>query len=804
MSNDSNYIKTNNSSTISSKSIKDYLSNSIKSNKNWFAIENIKLRNKIKNLKIKYEKLQRNLNIKCQLLKNRKKSLLIDNYYLKLDKLLDDKKIRRNYKNSLIQTDITFPNHFFVRWDSYFDNCEIKKISSDSEIEILKKTFFKKSISEFRLESILEKKSNDLINKRKKEKNENKYNNIIHDRNFFSSVDKESSSNLKKKNIIYKNLSKSITYIDDKISYMNEVKKDIKDEIRDLYDEKKYIYSNCNLQRYLNDISGNNEKRYNKNDDNNSNRKNDILLEKKINENPKKIPKNCENIANIHENNIDKNSKAYNLEICDEKIFNAKELKDAFYNNANESKNENIQENEEFNYNTIKKIILKRNKNRNNEISEIKKGNFFINLNEKNKDTGEISNEKYSLDTIKKKNTMNETFNNIRYNKNEIIERSSKIYCDKMRDDMLHNEVLYVNNKDDLNYDDNLKNKNIFVDGPNLNNMKNNSNKITNSNYCNLFKNDDTLSIFSEKKKKIEDDELNGNKDNYSKFFDKNIILNRKSKNIESNYIIKEHFDKKQNADKNKIKLEKIRCSKSLQENSRKFSEKKERYIDILLKNTTKNCEKTIVANNFRKAETEFYKNKSILNYPLKFKNKSKESSFRKSSSSYFKKSKNQTRYSLLNHLEKKNFNTPKKLSKKNKQKFYNHRKFSLYSDIYLDEYSSELESNNKKKKIDLISSLVKESTHIFNVENGSENKDNIIYENKKSYKNFLLDEKRKKAIKKKKNNKISKNINQLFNEDDDSILKDDSFSLNDIERTTDEIWRISLEYKKKAFLFYL
>ncbi|ETW18414.1 hypothetical protein PFFVO_02930 [Plasmodium falciparum Vietnam Oak-Knoll (FVO)] len=142
--------------------------------KNWFAVENIKLRNKLKKLKYKYEKLQRNLNMNYDLLKNKQDKARNENLYLEIDKLLKKRRKGKTYKNSNIQTDITFLNNRFITWDSYFEDSEIQKCSSDGDAEILKKRRLSKNINTLKFtnafEHITKKFNNNETYKKKKEK----------------------------------------------------------------------------------------------------------------------------------------------------------------------------------------------------------------------------------------------------------------------------------------------------------------------------------------------------------------------------------------------------------------------------------------------------------------------------------------------------------------------------------------------------------------------------------------------------------------------------------------------------------
>ncbi|CAA9987133.1 conserved Plasmodium protein, unknown function [Plasmodium knowlesi strain H] len=118
--------------------------------KDWFVVENIKLRKQIKTLKGEYEKVNRNLSIRCQLLQNKQKIIPSDNFYLQLDKLLRRKRKGRKYKNSSTQTDITFMSPFFSKWESYFEDSAVNRISSDGEVEVLKRKRTTKRVSEIR------------------------------------------------------------------------------------------------------------------------------------------------------------------------------------------------------------------------------------------------------------------------------------------------------------------------------------------------------------------------------------------------------------------------------------------------------------------------------------------------------------------------------------------------------------------------------------------------------------------------------------------------------------------------------
>ncbi|CAD2112002.1 conserved Plasmodium protein, unknown function [Plasmodium vinckei] len=116
--------------------------------KKWFVLENIRLRNKIQKMKSKHEKRQKIANIKYQLLKNKQKEFPNDNIYQKIDKVLSKRLNEKKSKNSYIQTNITFLNPFFVSWDTYFENCDVNKFSSDGEIDALKKKRIKQNMRE--------------------------------------------------------------------------------------------------------------------------------------------------------------------------------------------------------------------------------------------------------------------------------------------------------------------------------------------------------------------------------------------------------------------------------------------------------------------------------------------------------------------------------------------------------------------------------------------------------------------------------------------------------------------------------
>ncbi|ANQ07014.1 Uncharacterized protein PCOAH_00014640 [Plasmodium coatneyi] len=118
--------------------------------KDWFVVENIKLRKQIKSLKGEYEKVNRNLRIRCQLLQNKQQIIPSDNFYLQLDKILRRKRKGRKYKNNATQTDITFMSPFFPNWESYFEDSAVNRISSDGEVEVLKKKRITKRVSEIR------------------------------------------------------------------------------------------------------------------------------------------------------------------------------------------------------------------------------------------------------------------------------------------------------------------------------------------------------------------------------------------------------------------------------------------------------------------------------------------------------------------------------------------------------------------------------------------------------------------------------------------------------------------------------
>ncbi|VEV55200.1 conserved Plasmodium protein, unknown function [Plasmodium vinckei vinckei] len=99
-------------------------------------------------MKSKHDKRQKIANIKYQLLKNKQKAFPNDNIYQKIDKVLSKRLNEKKSKNSYIQTNITFLNPFFVSWDTYFENCDANKFSSDGEIDALKKKRIKENIRE--------------------------------------------------------------------------------------------------------------------------------------------------------------------------------------------------------------------------------------------------------------------------------------------------------------------------------------------------------------------------------------------------------------------------------------------------------------------------------------------------------------------------------------------------------------------------------------------------------------------------------------------------------------------------------
>ncbi|EUD66247.1 hypothetical protein C922_03442 [Plasmodium inui San Antonio 1] len=118
--------------------------------KDWFVVENIRLRKQIKSLKGEYEKENRNLSIRCQLLQNRQQIIPSDNFYLQLDKILRRKRKGRKYKNNATQTDITFVSPFFANWESYFEDSAVDRIASDGEVEALKRKRIEKGVSQIR------------------------------------------------------------------------------------------------------------------------------------------------------------------------------------------------------------------------------------------------------------------------------------------------------------------------------------------------------------------------------------------------------------------------------------------------------------------------------------------------------------------------------------------------------------------------------------------------------------------------------------------------------------------------------
>ncbi|SOV77223.1 conserved Plasmodium protein, unknown function [Plasmodium sp. gorilla clade G3] len=190
--------------------------------KNWFAVENIKLRNKLKKIKYKYEKLQRNLNMKYQLLKNKQDNLRNENLYLEIDKLLKKRRKGKTYKNSYIQTDITFLNNRFITWDSYFEDREIQKCSSDGDIEILKKRRLSKNISTIKFTNSFEyitKKFN--INERYKKKKEKKilYHTPDGNKDYYMSIKDMNNSNNNNNNNIFNHVEE---YINKRNAFINK------------------------------------------------------------------------------------------------------------------------------------------------------------------------------------------------------------------------------------------------------------------------------------------------------------------------------------------------------------------------------------------------------------------------------------------------------------------------------------------------------------------------------------------------------------------------------------------------------
>ncbi|SCN45003.1 conserved Plasmodium protein, unknown function [Plasmodium malariae] len=199
-----------------------------RSDKNWFAVENIKLRNKIKHLKGKCEKIRRALNVKCELLKNRQETQPNKNFYIELDKILSKRKKGKKFKNTYIQTDINFLNPFLKTWGCYFEDYDIKKISSDGEVENLRRKRFQKSISEIRYDKNIQIKRNDLNEEGKCEKKKNKQNFSSYIDRKYSIISKNSNSLKIPQHIIYKknNLKYSL-YTDDEIIFIKEITEDV-------------------------------------------------------------------------------------------------------------------------------------------------------------------------------------------------------------------------------------------------------------------------------------------------------------------------------------------------------------------------------------------------------------------------------------------------------------------------------------------------------------------------------------------------------------------------------------------------
>ncbi|SOV14949.1 conserved Plasmodium protein, unknown function [Plasmodium gaboni] len=237
--------------------------------KNWFAVENIKLRNKLKKIKYKYEKLQRNLNRKYELLKNKQDNVRNENLYVEIDKLLKKRRKGKTYKNSYIQTDITFLNNRFITWDSYFEDSEIKKCSSDGDIEILKKRRLSKNISAIKFTNAFKhitKKFNFNERYKKKKENKNLYhipdgnkdyyisikdintNNNINDNNIFNHVKEyinERNDFIYKNHEIHKNQFLYNFYTNDDIIYIKQITEKSSNVLKDIK-LKNNVHNNYN------------------------------------------------------------------------------------------------------------------------------------------------------------------------------------------------------------------------------------------------------------------------------------------------------------------------------------------------------------------------------------------------------------------------------------------------------------------------------------------------------------------------------------------------------------------------------
>ncbi|SBT32789.1 conserved Plasmodium protein, unknown function [Plasmodium ovale wallikeri] len=157
-----------------------------------------------------------------QLLKS-KQNPTKDNFYLELDRVLSMRKKGKKFKNSCIQTDVTFYNPFFLKWDSYFEDCgDIIKVSSDGEMELLRKKRIKKSLSHIRLEDCFQEKRNDIINN---VKNEGKRNKKLDLDKKYPSITRTNSTNPFRvpKHLVYKDELIYSLYTDNDIIFIKEV-----------------------------------------------------------------------------------------------------------------------------------------------------------------------------------------------------------------------------------------------------------------------------------------------------------------------------------------------------------------------------------------------------------------------------------------------------------------------------------------------------------------------------------------------------------------------------------------------------
>ncbi|SPJ10649.1 conserved Plasmodium protein, unknown function [Plasmodium sp. DRC-Itaito] len=650
--------------------------------KNWFAVENIKLRNKIKKLKYKYEKLQRNLNMKYQLLKNKQDSLRNENLYLEIDKLLRKRRKGKTYKNSYIQTDITFLNNQLITWDSYFEDSEIQKCSSDGDIEILKKRRLSKNIS------------------------------IIKFTNAFEYITKKFNINKK-----YKKKKEKILY------HTPDGNKDYYMSIKDMNNSK------------------------NNNDNNIFNH-----VEEYINKRNAFIYKN---------HGIHKNQFLYNFYTNDDIIY-IKQITENYSNNLKDIK---LKNNVHTNYNQLKETPHHYINNTDYQNEQIKQINNTL-----------LYNKQYQL--IKSNHNVSISEN---------IENDKKYIKDQHNNHFITNQVNI--NSDTIINKQTKKEKN---------NTKKKKNKIKIKKFLNQFNrtnihNHHNLSCdkFNIKKKK---------KQTYKDVLLKNIQMkeNQTCKNIvkvDENYsdqINQIQFIKR---DPEKFQGENLKHSYSTFEFLKNCDKQNETNNNHSIDNNVdhqmnnKNClttNKILSSKNNKKGlfnnqkffiENIYLNNKNVLISQLRNQQKEKKYIYQQEEKKYRYGDK-EKKYRYGDKEKKYRYG-----DKEKKYRYGDKGKKYPYDD-------KEDQSALLKNKINQTNNQI--SPHIKNVKKNKRKKDSGITNINKEDSNF-------------NENINNTSYHNLFNIDDsDIILSENNFVFNNIDKSIEDIKKISLQYKKKAFLFYL